>query len=65
MLIAMRRTNRRCKLCKMNLIPNSGYYVINTNKGKYVCEKCVNLMFWYLVLCLFENNTCVTCNGVL
>ena len=65
MLIAKTHTTRRCRLCKSELYSGSGYYVINTNKGKYVCEKCVELMFWYLVLCLFENNACVTCNGVL
>ena len=65
MLIAKTHTTRQCRLCKHNLYIGSGYYVINTNKGKYVCEHCVNLMFWYLVLCLFEDNTCVTCNGVL
>ena len=62
MLIAKTHTTRRCKLCKMNMIPNSGYYVINTNKGKYVCEECVELMFWYLVLCLFENKCEIIAN---
>jgi len=49
MLIAKTHTTRRCRLCKDNLYSGAGYYVINTNKGKYVCEHCVELMFWYLV----------------
>ncbi len=62
MLIAKTHTTRRCRLCKSNLYSGAGYYVINTSKGKYVCEHCVNLMFWYLVLCLFENKCEIIAN---
>ncbi len=57
MLIAKTHTTRRCRLCKDNLYSGAGYYVINTNKGKYFCEHCVNLMFWYLTICYaIQNN---------
>ena len=55
MLIAKTHTTRRCRLCKSNLYSGAGYY--DLGKGKYVCEHCVDLMFWYLTICYeMQNN---------
>jgi len=57
MLIAKTHTTRRCRLCKSELYIGAGYYVINTNKGKYVCEECVDLIMSYLITCYaIQNN---------
>ena len=51
--ISTKHTDRRCRCCKHNLFIGCGFYSLG--RERFVCEGCVNLIKWYLLINLMAR----------
>jgi hypothetical protein len=48
--IATKHTSRSCRYCDNDIFIGAAYWTLNKSGSAVVCESCVNLVKWYLMI---------------